>query len=92
MTPLVQRLLALKYVSRVDTQDLHLDEEEEALDEDGVGMVAHDVPPEEAGSVSGDTVVLAEEAASAKVRRKKIRRKKITPEGTSDDAEGGSQI
>lgn len=93
VTPLVQRLLALKYVSRVDTQDLYLDEEEEALDEDAVDMVAHDVPPEEAGAVSGDTVVLAEEAVPAKIRRKKIRRKKIKANGmrnamTHDDMDG----
>ena len=50
--PLVQRLLALKYVSRVDTQDLNLDEEEEAADADAVNMVDYDVPQEEAEGVS----------------------------------------
>ncbi len=46
--PLVQRLVALKYISRVDTKDLNLDEEEETLDEDAVNMVDYDVSPEEA--------------------------------------------
>ena len=48
VTPLVQRLVALKYISRVDTKDLNLDEEEETLDEDAVNMVDYDVSPEEA--------------------------------------------
>lgn len=48
VAPLVQRLVALKYISRVDTKDLNLDEEEEALDEDAVNMVEYDVSPEEA--------------------------------------------
>ena len=52
VTPLVQRLLALKYVSRVDTQDLNLDDEEEAPDEDAVNMVDYDVPTEETDSES----------------------------------------
>ena len=48
VAPLVQRLVALKYISRVDTKDLNLDEEEETLDEDAVNMVDYDVSPEEA--------------------------------------------
>ena len=99
VTPLVQRLLALKYVSRVDTQDLYLDEEEEALDEDAVDMVAHDVPMEEPGDVpeeaapggpppdAGDP---AEEARLGKIRRKRIRRKKIKANAMSAGLEGGN--
>ena len=96
VTPLVQRLLALKYVSRVDTQDLYLDEEEEALDEDVVDMVAYDVPPEGVSeemvseSPSSDTSGLTEEVGPIKIRRKKIRRKKIKSNGMSNDTEGGN--
>ncbi len=54
VAPLVQRLLALKYVSRVDTKDLNLDEEQEAPDEDAVNMVEYDVPQEEAEGVADD--------------------------------------
>lgn len=48
--PLVERLLALKYVSRVDTTDLNLDqdEEEKSVDEDAVNMMEYDVPQEDA--------------------------------------------
>jgi len=52
VAPLVQRLLALKYVSRVDTQDLNLETEEETPDEDAVNMMEYDVPEEEAEGVS----------------------------------------
>ena len=55
VTPLVQRLVALKYISRVDTKDLNLDEEEEALDEDAVNMVDYDVSPEEAEGLLAET-------------------------------------
>jgi putative Mg2+ transporter-C (MgtC) family protein len=48
VVPLVQRLLALKYVSRVDTTDLNLDEDEAAADIDAVDIVEYDLPPEEA--------------------------------------------
>ena len=96
VTPLVQRLLALKYVSRVDTQDLYLDEEEEALDEDVVDMVAYDVPPEGVSeemvpeALSSNTSSLTEEVGPIKIRRKKIRRKKIKSNGMSNDTEGGN--
>ena len=96
VTPLVQRLLALKYVSRVDTQDLYLDEEEEALDEDVVDMVAYDVPPESVSeemvpeALSSDTSGLTEEVGPIKIRRKKIRRKKIKSNRMSNDTEGGN--
>ena len=96
VTPLVQRLLALKYVSRVDTQDLYLDEEEEALDEDVVDMVAYDVPPEGVSeemvpeALSSNTSGLTEEVGPIKIRRKKIRRKKIKSNGMSNDTEGGN--
>ena len=96
VTPLVQRLLALKYVSRVDTQDLYLDEEEEALDEDVVDMVAYDVPPEGVSeemvpeALSSDTSGLTEEVGPIKIRRKKIRRKKIKSNRMSNDTEGGN--
>ena len=96
VTPLVQRLLALKYVSRVDTQDLYLDEEEEALDEDVVDMVAYDVPPEGVSeemvpeALSSDTNGLTEEVGPIKIRRKKIRRKKIKSNRMSNDTEGGN--
>ena len=96
VTPLVQRLLALKYVSRVDTQDLYLDEEEEALDEDVVDMVAYDVPPEGVSeemvpeALSSDTSGLTEEVGPIKIRRKKIRRKKIKSNRMSNDMEGGN--
>lgn len=55
VAPLVQRLVALKYISRVDTKDLNLDEEEEALDEDAVNMVDYDVSPEEAEGLLAET-------------------------------------
>ena len=48
VTPLVTRLLALKYVSRVDTTDLNLVPEEKTTDDDAVNMIEYDVPPEEA--------------------------------------------
>ena len=51
VTPLVQRLLALKYVSRVDTKDLNLEMEEETPDEDAVSMMEYDVSPEEAEGI-----------------------------------------
>jgi putative Mg2+ transporter-C (MgtC) family protein len=47
--PLVQRLLALRCVSRVDTKDLNLSDEAEAPDVDAVGMVEYDTPEEETG-------------------------------------------
>jgi hypothetical protein len=43
---LVQRLLSLKYVSRVDTTDLNLNEEDPS-DTDAVEMFDYDVPQEE---------------------------------------------
>ena len=55
VAPLVQRLVALKYISRVDTKDLNLDDEEEALDEDAVNMVDYDVSPEEAEGLLAET-------------------------------------
>jgi putative Mg2+ transporter-C (MgtC) family protein len=48
VTPIVQRLLALKYVTRVDTNALNLDTEEEAKS-DIVPMVEYDAPHEEKG-------------------------------------------
>ena len=45
---MVEKLLAFKYVSRVDTTDLNLDREEETSDEDAVNMIEYDVPQEEA--------------------------------------------
>jgi len=47
--PLVEKLLSLKYVSRVDTSDLNLntEDEEPETDEDAVDMVEYDVPQEE---------------------------------------------
>ena len=51
VAPLVKHLLALKYVSRVDTKDLNLETEEEAPDEDAVNMIEYDVPEEEAEGV-----------------------------------------
>ena len=45
VTPIVQRLLALKYVTRVDTNALNLDTEEE-VKEDIVPMVEYDAPAE----------------------------------------------
>ncbi len=56
VTPLVQRLLALKYVSRVDTRDLNLETEEETPDEDAVNMMEYDVPEEEAEGVPDEGV------------------------------------
>lgn len=56
VAPLVQRLLALKYVSRVDTQDLNLETEEETPDEDAVNMMEYDVPEEEAEGVPDEGV------------------------------------
>ena len=53
--PLVQHLVALKYISRVDTKDLNLDEEEETPDEDAVNMVDYDVSPEEAEGLLEET-------------------------------------
>lgn len=48
VTPLAQRLLLLKYVSRVDTTDLNLDNDDESSDEDAVSIMEYDVPHEEA--------------------------------------------
>lgn len=45
--PLVERLLALKYVTRVDTTDLNLDDDEDKQDDDAVDMVDFDVPQED---------------------------------------------
>jgi putative Mg2+ transporter-C (MgtC) family protein len=47
VTPLVQRLLGLKYVSRVDTTDLHTSEEAEEHTSDIVPMVEYDSPKDE---------------------------------------------
>ncbi len=51
VTPLVHHLLALKYVSRVDTKDLNLETEEETPDEDAVSMMDYNVPEEEAEGI-----------------------------------------
>jgi len=45
VTPLVQRLLALKYVAQVDTADLNTSET--TLSEDTVPLIDHDAPPED---------------------------------------------
>ena len=44
VTPLVQRLLALKYVSRVDTADLNLEDEARAQTSDVIPIVEYDAP------------------------------------------------
>jgi len=47
--PLVEKLLAYKYITRVDTTDLNLDTEDDEAeaDDDAVDMVEYDVPQEE---------------------------------------------
>ncbi|MDR3708333.1 MAG: MgtC/SapB family protein [Capsulimonadaceae bacterium] len=47
--PLVEKLIALKYVTRVDTTDLNLntEDEESETDADAVDVVEYDVPQEE---------------------------------------------
>lgn len=51
VAPLVRQLLTLKYVSRVDTTDLNLNEEDEdSVDNDAVSMMEYDVPQEDADS------------------------------------------
>ena len=47
VAPLTQRLLALKYVSRVDTTDLHTENEQEAQQGDVVPMVEYDTPKDD---------------------------------------------
>ena len=54
--PLVEKLLLLKYVTRVDTTDLNLDTEDENVDEDAVDVVDFDVPQEETPRGSGDSM------------------------------------
>ncbi len=49
VAPLVSRMVALKYVSRVDTNDLNPDKsQDEKSDEDAVNMMEYDAPQEEA--------------------------------------------
>ncbi len=67
VTPLVQRLLALKYVSRVDTTDLNFDEEEKTPDMDQVQIVDSDPPNDLAADVlKGDIPSAAESTSEQK--------------------------
>jgi len=69
VVPLVQRLLALKYVSRVDTKDLNLETEEETPDEDAVNMMEYDVSEEEAEGISPPTEGQSGERAAEQEQR-----------------------
>jgi putative Mg2+ transporter-C (MgtC) family protein len=62
VSPLVQRLLGLKYVSRVDTTDLHTREETETDQGDVVPMVEYDSPKDEPAPDS----LLTEDVASGR--------------------------
>jgi putative Mg2+ transporter-C (MgtC) family protein len=53
--PLVEKLLAFKYVTRVDTSALNLETEDKAQDADAVDVVDFDVPQEETPQGIGDS-------------------------------------
>ncbi len=60
VTPLVRQLLVHKYISRVDTTDLNLDNEAEAQQGDVVPMIEYDTPKEYPAidaSISEDSMV-----------------------------------
>ena len=62
VTPLVQRLLGLKYVSRVDTTDLNTTDEAEAQQGDVVPLVEYDTPKDD---VPADTAFTHEAEPSS---------------------------
>jgi putative Mg2+ transporter-C (MgtC) family protein len=78
--PLVEKLLALKYVSRVDTTDLNLDNKEESTDGDAVDMVEYDTPREETPGDDADAASKAEVGMAP-----------LLPQYHGDDAEASDQ-
>ena len=85
VSPLVEKLLAFKYVSRVDTTDLNLDTEDESLDADAVNMMEYDVPQEEAEEAVPERI---RERSSLDIAARRPGQEATAEGGISDDTKG----